>query len=71
MKNDLSAISGGSPCEDALIRSVVNFDINPTLYCTKPEFTKYALAYIDKIYELKSDVLSDEDEIDLIKSLRL
>ncbi|MBS0288564.1 MAG: hypothetical protein JSS07_00835 [Proteobacteria bacterium] len=72
LKRDLNSISGGSLCEDALIRDIQDFDFNPNQFCTKPEFTKYVLALVDKFYELNHwGDLTDQMEIDLIKSLHL
>lgn len=74
VENDLNAISGGLSCEQALIREIEDFDFDfiPAEYCTKAQFTKYALAVIDKFYEPNGwESLTEQSEIDLIKSLHL
>ncbi|MCS5711975.1 hypothetical protein [Candidatus Berkiella aquae] len=73
-KENLDVISGGSLCGEAIIRDIENFDadFDPTQYCTKAQYIKYATALIDKIYEPNGfGSLSDPVVIDIIKSLDL
>lgn len=64
-KKSTQAVSGGVnlTCREALIKDVTDFDfdLKPSMYCTKAQFTTFALAMVDLAY---SKEMVDLDEID-------
>lgn len=68
----LSQIYGGMSCQAALIEEAVNWSIEDiTEFCTKEQFTLYAMGMIDLMYTYKPANVTDQMEIDLINSLNL
>lgn len=75
---ELTEIAGGiiCTCEEALIQDAINWDIDDiTKFCTKNQYTAYALGIIDLVYSQDLWNLSINEaerlEIEMIKSLQL
>lgn len=75
---ELTEIAGGliCTCEEALMQDAINWDIDDiTKFCTKNQYTAYALGMIDLIYSQDLWNLSFDEaeylEIEMIKNLTL
>lgn len=74
----IQSVSGGVnlTCKEALIKDVTDFDfdLEPSQYCTKEQFTTYALAMVDLAYSKKwvgANQADDQFMINIINGLNL
>lgn len=72
------AVSGGVnlTCREALIKDVTDFDfeLEPSKYCSKAQFTTYVLAMVDLEYSKKwvgAKKVDDDFMINVISGLNL
>lgn len=72
------SVSGGTnlTCREALIKDVTDFDfdLEPSRYCSKAQFTTYVLAMVDLEYSKKwvgAKNADDEFMINIISGLNL
>lgn len=68
---ELNVVSGGMNCKEALIYDLVSWeDIDITQYCTKEQFTTFALNSVDLIYtEGFEDYMTEEMIVDYVTNI--
>tara|TARA_R110002110_G_scaffold415858_2_gene658574 strand:- start:9357 stop:9602 length:246 start_codon:yes stop_codon:yes gene_type:complete len=61
-------VSGGHSCKEALELNETDwdFDLEPSVYCTKAQFTTYAMGAVDVLYTPGFFTASEQEQDDMM-----